>query len=260
MKHSLPGRHVWIDGMDGVGKGQGIIGIVEHLRGKSVRVVDMDNFGRERGLFPDFDNPTIKKQPNPYFLDPGSLDVFVGSEPTYFGAGLTIRNEIIQSNGRVYPAEETAQWYSMDRLVWYRRVVLPALRKGLTVIQSRGLITTMVYQPIQARDQKEEDLPLDRILEMPGNVLAEANLPDLIIIPTVDDPAEVMRRIALREKKDGVDFENVEFQRQVKAGFENELLRGFFESRGTSVAYVDAGESIEATRANTVEAYLEQFA
>jgi thymidylate kinase len=258
MRHEYSGKHVLVDGLDGVGKGEALIGIYEYLRDNiGKRVVDIENFVDQNGYFPDFECREIQGKPNPYFLDPHSLDVLFGSEPTNHGVGRTIRFEVIQENGRDYTASETAEWFSHDRNIWYRRVVIPALENGITVLQSRGLITTLVYQKKQAQEQKESEITYSDILQLPGNRVAMQNAPDLIIIPTVENVEEVMDRLRRRDKTDGAIFENIEFQRALKPLYESPTLADFFQRLGTKVVYIDAGDSVEETRAQAIKAYVE---
>ncbi len=66
---------------------------------------------------------------------------------------------------------------------------------------------------------------------------------------------EVMRRLDGREKDDDCEFENLDFQLSIKPLYEGEQLRDIFSSRGTRVAYLDAGISVDSTKRQAVDLY-----
>jgi thymidylate kinase len=250
------GKFIVIDGLDGIGKSVVLDSIVDYLRNKGQRVLDLHEYWDEHGFHPDFDNQ-VNGHPNPYYVDLNDYDVIYSSEPTHVGIGKVIRQEVIAQNGRPYPANLTAECYSTDRLVLYQRVILPALNAGKTVIQSRSVSTSIVYQPIQSEVQKENFLSIDEILSLPGNKLALDNAPDLLIIPTIKNVNILFERLAGREKDDNCNFEKIQFQERVKPLFEGKKLRKIFEKRGSAVKYLDAGISIESTKKQAVDLYKE---
>jgi len=255
MTHNTNGFFTIIDGLDGVGKGEVLNAIVEHLENKKYRVFDLHDYWNEHNLHPDFINPIFKGKPNPYYVPMDSFDVIVSSEPTYAIVGLAIRNELIAKNNRDYSARATADGYSLDRLILYKRVILPALEAGKTIIQSRSVSSSIVYQSTQSTVQEEIPLTIDEIIKLEGNNFALENAPDLFIIPTIKDVEQIMKRLDARDKKDDAVFENLDFQLKLKPLYESDQLRDIFESRGTIVKYLDAGISIEETRKQAVDIF-----
>ena len=255
--HSYPGKFVVVDGLDGVGKGVVLDAIVNYHKHYGRKVLDLQK--PETGFW-------IKHRVHPTFTEDSwgegsvipwdNFDVLVSAEPTFAGIGAAIRNEVIAKNGRDYSAHITADLYSLDRLVLYKKIILPALERGKTIIQSRSVSTSIVYQPMQKLLEGEQPLTIDDVLALEGNRFALEHAPDALIIPTVKDVDEVMRRLAGREKDDDCEFENPEFQRKIKPLYEGEILRDIFESRGTSVMYLDAGISIVESKRQAVEMYL----
>ena len=250
------GKFIVIDGLDGIGKSVVLGAIVDYLKNKGQRVLDLHEYWEEYGFHPDFDNKE-NGHSNPYYVNLDDYDVIYSSEPTHVGIGKVIRQEVIAKNHRPYHANLTAECYSTDRLVLYKRVILPALNAGKTVIQSRSVSTSIVYQPIQSELQKEDSLTIKEVLALQGNKLALKNAPDLLIIPTIKDVNILFERLAGREKDDNCNFEKLKFQEKVKPLFEGKKLRKIFEKRGSVVKYLDAGISVESTKKQAVDLYRE---
>lgn len=252
------GKFIVVDGLDGIGKTVIIEAILKYLKTKGQRVLDLHEYWKEHGFHPDFDN-RANRHPNPYYVNLNDYDVIYSSEPTHVGIGKVIRQEVVAHNGRLYPANLTAECYSTDRLVLYQRVILPALKVGKMVIQARSVSTSIVYQPIQSEFQKEDSLTMKEVMDLEGNKLALENAPDLLIIPTVKDVKVLFERLANREKDDNCNFEKLEFQAKIKPLFEGKKLRKIFEKRGSVVKYLDAGISIESTQEQAMKIYQEVF-
>ncbi len=185
------GFFIVIDGLDGVGKGTGITGIIKHLSNQGKRIFDLDKYNYEMHFYPDFSNEQVDGKPNPYFVNLNDYDVIRSSEPTFCGIGKTIRDEIIQKNGRDYSARITAWSYATDRLVLYKRVILPALESGKIVVQSRSFSTSITYQLLQAKTQNENYLGIEEILEIEGNKFVLDYMPNLLIVPTIKNVGDL---------------------------------------------------------------------
>ena len=244
------GRFTIIDGLDGVGKGEVLDAIKTYLEKEGKVSFDLHHAWELGQAHPDFQNEGSNA-----FISLDTFDVLISSEPTYVGVGLAIREEIIAKNGREYSASDTAQSYALDRLILYKRVILPALAAGKEVIQSRSVSTSIVYQSLQSVVQEEEPLTVEAIMALKGNAVALDNAPNLFIIPTIKDVETVMQRIEERDKDDQCEFENLEFQLKLKPLYESDELREIFEQRGTIVKYLDAGISVEETRRQAVDIY-----
>ncbi len=255
MTHPYEGIFVVIDSLDGIGKTEVQKGILDYLQVPEERILDVDRFVSEKGDFPNFDNELSGEH---LFVDLEAYDVVLTSEPTHVGIGHAIRHEIIQSNDRHYSARFTAEMFSGDRFVLYNRVNMPVLKSGKLLMQQRSVSTSIIYQPIQSAEDGS-GLSLDEVLSMSGNQYALQNAPNLLIIPTIKDAEEVMRRLESREKSDNADFERLEFQLKLKPLYESENLRRIFEERGTKVEYLDAGISIGSTRTQAADIYARTF-
>ncbi len=248
------GKFIVIDGLDGVGKGIAINAIVDLLISQGKKVLDLDKYWREMHFHPDFENKVINGKENQYYVNLEDYDVIKSSEPTFTGIGKVIRDEVIADVNRKYSAKFTAECYSSDRMVLYKRILLPALENGKTIIQSRSVSTSIVYQHIQSEND-EKALSMEEIINLEGNTFTLENAPDLLIIPTIKDVGSLIGRLENREKDDNCNFENLECQLKLKPIYEGEVFKEIFESRGTKVEYLDAGISIEDTKKQAIDLY-----
>jgi len=257
MTHGLPGFFVVTDGLDGAGKGAVIKAIRAYLASLDLRIFDLDHYGEVQHRLPDFSNPRFKGVANPAYFPMDEFDAIISSEPTYAGIGQIIREEIInRKNGRSYSARVTAAAYALDRLVLYNRVIIPALKAGKIIVQSRSVSTSLTYQVVQGEERKEP-LDLDEIMSLEGNGLALKHAPDCLIIPTVYDFDALQKRLSERDKNDEAIFEDPEFQKKLKPHYEGEAFKHIFTSRGTRLEYLDAGISEKHTGQEAVRIFKE---
>lgn len=256
--HGLPGTLTVLDGTDFSGKGTSIQSIVKDLEKRGLRVFDIEReFWMRHHMHPDFDNPTLKGKTNPFYVNPDDYDVFVMCEPTWAGIGRIIREEMIQDNGRPYSARATMQAYALDRLTLITRVEQPLLARGKHVIKGRSVSTSICYQPLQASMQGETSLGLDELFAEEGNSLAMHNCPDVLMLMSGYDAAEIARRKEERKhKQDNAIFENsLEFQGDALSVFMSDGYRDIFRKPGTKVVDLYSGEDEAKTRSNAVELY-----
>ncbi len=257
MVHNYPGTFTVIDGLDGVGKGVIIEGIVEDLQRHGARVFSLDDWWKTHSFHPEFN--FLNKTNDYAYHNLESFDVLLSSEPSYTQIGQAIREEVIRNNERQYSARFTAELYAADRLILHKRVLLPVLATGKHVIQSRSVSTSIVYQSQQKLADGELPLSMEEIMAMEGNTFCLDNGPNLLIIPTIKDVQTVMSRLAEREKQDHAQFENLAFQLVLKPFYEGGILRDIFEIHGTTVKYIDAGISIEESKRQAVAVFRERF-
>lgn len=234
----MKGKFVMVDGLDGSGKGVIVDALVEWAEAKQLKVLNVGKVGREQE-FPISESVA-------YF------DVLRTDEPTFYYVGKAIREELIRANGRNYSAWSVAQAFALDREILYRRLIIPALKQGKYIFQERGVVSSIVYQPLQER------IPLSEILKLPGNKLALQYPPDLLIIPKVSAET-AMKRLGPREKKDESIFETLSFQRKLAERYSSEWLKQLFEKQGTKIVYLDTEEpkTAEETRQETVRVWEE---
>jgi len=246
------GLFIAVDGLEGVGKGEVERAIISYEQKLGRSVLDCISFSRARmkGLpeLEDFWNPPEVQ-----------YNTVVTSDPSYAGIGDSIRNEIILRNERSYDAIVHIQAYAIDRMITMLKVVIPALESGVRVLQSRCVAASLTYQFLTAiQNGFSKEKAKETILSQPGNKLQLEWAPDLLIIPTIKNIDELMKRLEKRkkfEKDDKPVFENPDFQRRLKSLYESKWLQEFFEARGTIVKYLDASVSPEHTRSGALKIY-----
>ena len=208
------GRFIVVDGLDGCGKGVIIDTLVEEAIKEGKKVFNVDQFwGKKTNKYPILSKllgyvglkvPSWEKvigfHPDPKKII-GKYDVIVTSEPTFVGIGAVVRDDLIAKNGITYSPEAVADGYALDRRILYEQLLLPILEAGIDVYQSRSLSTSIVYQRQMALDLGR-DFSMEEILQLPGNAFCYEHPMDFLVIPTIKDVSEVMRRLECREKDD----------------------------------------------------------
>jgi dTMP kinase len=236
--HNYKGKFIIIDGLDGIGKGV----IISTLKSQEKnKIFDLTDFWKLN-----------KKHPEYKLLKP--FQIIISSEPTYAEKGIKIRKDIIKKNSD-YSALQTARAYSEDRYELYKKIIIPALKDGKTIIQDRSVCSSLVYQTTQSKDK----LSMKEILKLKGNKLALNNSPNLLIIPTIKNPEELIDRLSKRKKKDNCIFENIKFQLMLKPIYEGKKLKQLFQEQETEVIYLDAGISIKKTKEQSIKIYNDFF-
>jgi len=225
------GGFVLVDGMDGSGKGAIMDSYREWAKEKNLKVLELNEFCKEKGDLPE---PA----------DIAEYDVIFSSEPTYGPVGRTIVDEMIASNKREYSVITTSWAFALDREILYNRVIIPALKQNKLIIQERGVLTSLVYQPVQGR------ITLRELMDMPGNRLALKYAPNLLIITKVD-PKVVIERLQTDNRIGQAIFHTLNFQRTIEERYNSIWLKSLFERFNTKLVYVDTNppKTVEETRA-----------
>lgn len=207
----MKGQFIMIDGIDGSGKGV----ILEVVKDHYENVFDLRDYTKENNSFPN--------------VSEINHEVIISAEPTNLYVGAAIRNELLRGEHK-YSGLTTAHAFALDREILYNRLIIPALKAGKTIIQERGVVSSLVYQPVQL-----EQLTLRDLMKISGNTLSIRNAPDFLIIVKADPDV-----IAARLKKDAKGiFDSLFFQRKIEERFESEWLKQIFERFGTKVLYLD---------------------
>ncbi len=232
----MKGKFVMIDGLDGSGKGVAVDALKESTLSKGKKVIDLREFWKKQEGFPDISD----------------YDVIISAEPTFTNIGKNIRERLIRK-GTTHSAKEIAEAYSNDRLELYQKIILPALEQGKIIIQERGVVTSLVYQPLM-----KNGYILEKIKNLEGNKFCMEHAPDLLVIIVVK-PEVVIERLKERGKKDNAIFEKLEFQKRIEKIYESEWLKQEFEARGSKVVYLDTNppKTVEDTKKKIIELFEE---
>lgn len=215
-----------LDAIDGGGKGTVINAWKEYITSLGNPIFDLKDYWEQNKQYPEINELR-------------SYDFVFTAEPTYAGIGQVIREELIRT-GTDYSPEAVAQAYSLDRLVLYKKIILPLLAQDKFIIQDRGFSTSLAYQNAQT-----PELTFEKLLAMPGNALALKNRPDYLILLTTE-PEEAMRRLDARgDKKDNVIFENLDFQKKTAATFMSPGYQEIFTQAGTKIIYLSTMGEID---------------
>jgi len=229
---------VIVDGIDGSGKGTIVNALAEARGAQGARVFDLREFAKREHRLPE-----------PEEL--AGFDVIISAEPTHTWVGQTIRDEIIRDNGRDYGALRTAEAFALDRLILYRRVLLPARARGLDIIQERSVTSSIVYQSKASgiSDQQSgilaDGVPMEALLALEGNAFTLANPPDLCVIVSTE-PARAMQRLQLRsQKQDAAIFEKLPILQRLHERYHAPWLTDLLRARGWRIEHLDANGAVE---------------
>ncbi|MBD3280088.1 hypothetical protein GF389_01005, partial [Candidatus Dojkabacteria bacterium] len=144
------GKFIVFEGLNGCGKGIAVNYAKEYFNTK--KVYDIREHMRKRHDLPE---PEELEQ----------HDVILSAEPTHSWVGAAIRQEMFYDNGRDYTGHNMLSAYSLDRLLLYKRVLVPFRKKGGIIIQERTFSTTLIQQPVQ----KHEPVDIDTIVDHPNH-------------------------------------------------------------------------------------------
>lgn len=214
-----PGRLIIVDGIAGSGKST----LLRAAKGWSERcghrIFDLAEWAKTNPEPPRFDQVV-------------EFDVLFTFEPTRQWVGSAIRHEMSRTD-QPYAGESLAHAFSLDREIMYRRLILPALAAGKTIIQDRGVSTSIAYQPIMP-----DSISLRRLLSLPGNALAMKHAPAALILTDLD--AEVaVERIKKRDEESKGVFADLAMLRRVARRFRSHWYSTLFHVHGTSVHTFD---------------------
>ena len=213
------GGFVLVDGMDGSGKGVIMDSYREWAKEKNLKVLELKDYCMEKGELP---------QPE----EIAEYDLIISEEPTYSRIGREIVDEMITANKREYSVTSTSWAFALDREILYNRVIIPALKLNKLIFQERGILTSLVYQPVQGR------ITLRELMEMPGNRLALKYAPNLLLVTKVD-PKVVIERLQVDNRIGQAIFHTLNFQRTIEERYNSQWLKSLFERFNTRIVYVD---------------------
>ncbi len=228
-----PGTLVIVDAIDGAGKYTAIKAMADHLAAKGLKIFNLSEYTKREHRLPSVDEPGIV-----------DADVLISSEPTFCWIGAAIREEIIKAQvGRSYHARAAAEAFALDRQVLFTRIILPFLqaRPNRYVLQERGVISSLAYQPLQ-----DETVTVDWLLSLEGNRAELSRPPDLLFLLRLTSE-EAMKRLGGRlDKVDGHIYEEQSFQERLIARYRDPEVLKPYQEAGTRIVDVDANQSPEA--------------
>lgn len=223
-----------VDGIDGSGKSTVIKTWKDRLAQDGNAIFDLKAYWLKTGRYPELSELR-------------GYDFIFSSEPTEVGIGRVIRDELIK-NGTGYPPRAVAEAYALDRLVLYKKIIIPLLADKKCIIQDRGITSSLAYQPLA-----DKRLTLKFLSTLPGNALALNHRPNHIVLLTVDYDRAIKRLIGRRNKQDNVVFERAAFQKKLARVFASRQYQSFFTRRGSRVYELPANEKLATMRGRAVK-------
>ncbi|MBI2484776.1 hypothetical protein HYW18_01345 [Candidatus Uhrbacteria bacterium] len=215
-----------IEGNEAAGKSFLVDAVRAWAESQSKRALDLVAFGAKH-----------HRLPLPEELD--GFDILLSREPSPAWIGEAIRWEFVQRDARPYSGKEIAEAFALDRLVLYRRVLIPAFERGMVVCSDRSVASSIVYQPITEPDP----LSLEEIISLPGNHLALEYGPTHLVV-VLADPHEAAGRIAERtHKQDNARFEVLPFMQKLDERYRAPWFQTFWQSRGAHISLLDTSHT-----------------
>jgi thymidylate kinase len=223
-------KFVVVDGLTGSGKSTILRAIKQWATECGHKIFDLEDWSKTHTAPPSFE-------------EVNDFDVYFTFEPSKTWIGSAIRHEMSRTDDP-YSGLELAHAFSLDRLIQYRRLILPALSAGKTVIQDRSVSTSIIYQPAMAGGPTLEEL-----LALPGNAAALQHVPDALILTHVKPETAAARLQARANESKGV-FEDLELLRKIAKRFAADWFSQLYHERGTSVHHFNADVSKEQMEAD----------
>lgn len=233
------GRFIVFEGLNGCGKGVAVNYAKKYFEKKDV--FDLRDYMRSEHKLPEAEEVEKYK-------------IILSAEPTHSWIGAAIRQEMFYDNGRDYTGYNMLSAYSLDRLILYKRLLVPLRAEGKIIIQERTITTTVIQQPVH----KNKPVDTDTIMEHPNHRYILENLPDLAVIFKVD-PKKVMKWLSIREEQENDIYENLEMQTKFQERWESDWFRKMFESRGLTIKYLENHKSLKEFEKTIREFYEKEF-
>lgn len=236
------GQLIVVEGIDGSGKSTILEAGKKWVQSQGLKIFDVVEFSEREHRLPDL-------------KDIGDAQVLMAAEPCFCWTGDSIRQEIIAKHDGVqsqsqsqkeeprYSGYETAEAFALDRLVLFRRVIIPFLQghPDRLVFKDRGVGSSLAYQPLQ-----DTSLTTLKLLELSGNAQSIAFAPTLLVLVRTEAAAAMARLEGRTEKQDNVIFEERGFQERLAIRFLSADVLGPFRQAGTEIAELDGNLPKEA--------------
>ncbi len=226
------GFFIMVDGIAGSGKSTVLRAVQTWASEQNHRVFKLHDWN-------EVEPPRFEQLPD--------ADLYFTYEPTRSWIGRAIRYELSQTD-KPYSGRSLAHAFALDREIMYRRLIIPALEAGKTVIQDRGVCTSLVYQPLM-----DASLSLEEVQSLPGNQLALQYPPDHLIFTKIS-AQEACKRIDCREDDSKGVFAQLSFLEKLELRFQEPWLKELFETHRTTLHELDTSGSIHdsITRTQTL--------
>lgn len=214
-----------VDGIDGSGKSTVTRSWRDMLEARGHKLFDTAAFEKAHGLIATID-------------DINGASVIVSAEPGHAGVSKKIREEMLRPNS-TYTAREITEAFADQRLERYEALIIPAIERGLLIVQDRGITTSLAYQPTMSSDISE-----DFVAGLPGNQLAIQYRPDYVIICEVPADVAIKRLSGRLDKNDDAIFEQRDYTERLTARFRTESWKSYLTKNGTKFITFNADQPL----------------
>lgn len=221
-----------MDGVAGSGKSTILKFLKEEFKKEGMVVADMSENPEEPAEFSNHSN----------------ADVIFSFEPTKSWVGAAIRKEM-SFDGDYYDMKSQADAFAIDRQIQYRRLVIPALRSGVPVVQDRGITSSIVYQGMSQSPEM-----LDYVLSRSGNEIALEHAPTNIVLTKIDVKLLAERHANRDDESKGI-YQDIGFLKSVQEKFHGAEFRNLFEKHGTKIHVLDTSLPLDKTLHNAKELF-----
>ncbi len=215
-----------IDGIDGAGKSTIVKWWANDLAAAGKKIFSLKEYW-------------LREHAHPTLDEVRDADVILSAEPTNVWIGAAIRSEFIRQ-GAGYSVRSIADAFSLDRLVLYRRLIVPLLEMNKLVIQDRSVSTSLCYQPIQ-----HAGLTIEDVAALEGNYFALQHAPDHLVIADLPAEVAVLRLGNRHTKTDDAIFEEQQFLTKARERFLSTEFQSHFTGRGASVHVLNCDRTLD---------------
>lgn len=218
---------IMVDGVDGSGKSTVTRAWRDMFEARGVEIFDTVVFEKTNGRI-----ATIE--------DIGTASIICSAEPGYAGVGKFLRDNMLKANSAFSPRDVT-ECFAEQRRERYESLIIPAIKRELTIIQDRGITSSLAYQPTMSPEITEEF-----VAALPGNQLALEWRPDVVVICEVP-PEVALGRLAGRiDKSDDAIFERRDYLTRIAQRYLADSWKTYLQKQGTQFVSFDADQPISA--------------
>lgn len=219
-----------IDGIDGSGKSSVVSAWKEYLASQGKTIFDLKEYQKKFDRYPEYQ-------------EVNTSDFIFSHEPSSAGIGRVIREEFIK-NDTDYPAYAIAEAYALDRLILYKKLIVPAIKNGQHIISDRAVCTSLCYQHIL----DPQNLTFEAISKIPGNAFTLEYPPEHLILMDIS-PEIAMERLSNRiSKNDNAIFEKLDFLKKAASIYKSEEYCNIFKRLGTKIHYLSGAGDISSMK------------
>lgn len=216
---------VMIDGVDGSGKTTILRCWRAMFEARDEKIFDAIAFEKRTGRIPQL-------------VDAGDAAVIISGEPTYAGLGKQLRDTMLRPSAP-FTAQQITEAFANQREELYRALIIPALERGVHVVQDRGISTSLAYQPTMSTDVTEAF-----VVSLLGNQLALQHPPHYLVLCDVPPETALARLSDRSEKQDDSIFEKRDYLMRLVERFRAPSWKTFLEERDTRIVTFNADQPL----------------